>query len=353
MSLHSVFRGPHGFFHPLSLLTGLFIFCCASGCNQQNAGQYLRIQGKTMGTTYRITYFHPTADTLQQQVDSLLNQYLRSVSTYEPKSTISRFNQNPRGVKMDTTFQKVYMASREIYEATQGAFDPTVGPLVNLWGFGYKELPKADTATVDSMRKLVGFDNLKVKGDSLLKPLPDMELDFSAIAKGYGVDLVAEMLEAKGIEHYFVEIGGEIRMAGKNPSGGKWRAGIERPKENSQGLKAILSTTDQALATSGNYRNFYYRDGERYAHTIDPTSGYPVEHNLLSASVVASSCMYADAYATAFMVMGRGKTLNFLNNRPEIEAFLIYEDEAGKLITYSSPGIKRKIKSIEESALIK
>jgi thiamine biosynthesis lipoprotein len=175
-----------------------------------------------------------------------------------------------------------------------------------------------------------------------------MELDFGAIAKGYGVDLVAQLLKERGCVHYFVEIGGEIRTAGVNPDGSEWRVGIERPQENARALKAVLQLSDQGMATSGNYRNFYYEDGKRYAHTIDPKTGYPVDHQLLSATVVADECMTADAYATAFMVMGREAGQRLLKERPDLQAYFIYGDEQGGLATYATPQLKRKVETIPE-----
>lgn len=300
-----------------------------------------------MGTTYQITYRSSQKDSLQEGIDSLLKAFLQSVSTYEPQSTISSFNQAERGVVMDTLFRNVLEASRKIYRMTDGAFDPTVGPLVNAWGFGYEKKPNKDSATIDSLLQLVGLDRLEVRGDSLIKPDPRIELDFSAIAKGYGVDLVADYLQKKGIDDYFVEIGGEIRVSGRNPGGDSWRIGIERPEENQSALKAILTVNRGALATSGNYRNFYYEDGAKYAHTISPVTGYPVQHQLLSASVWASDCMQADALATAFMVMGHRKAQAFIK-KYDVDAYFIYASSEGDLRTYESPGLKSHIETIPE-----
>lgn len=317
--------------------------------SQEVEGQQIELQGRTMGTTYSVKYIDPEGRNLQPQIDSLLVAFNMSLSTYIPESEISRFNREGRLRYETPFFYPVLARSKEIYENTGGAFDPTVGPLVNAWGFGPEGRQSPGKATIDSLRKLVSYDSIVFDTATVQKKKDGIKLDFSAIAKGYGVDVVAQYLLAENIEDLFVEIGGEIYAQGNSGRGTPWRVGVNYPSgdfEDQQNAQAIVSLENQAIATSGNYRNFYEVDGVKYSHTISPVTGYPVNHSLLSVSVFAPDCMTADAYATAFMVLGWEKAVEIDEQRDDIEVYLIYNDENGAIKTYSSPGISDKIQVI-------
>ncbi|MGB3618923.1 MAG: FAD:protein FMN transferase [Catalinimonas sp.] len=314
---------------------------------QWTNAKYVAFQGRTMGTTYLIRYEDDERRSLKPQVDSLLVAFNASLSTYEPDSEISRLNRDNQIRFQSAYFFPVLEKSTEVFRRTNGAFDPTVGPLVNAWGFGPERRQRLDTAQVDSLRALVGFDRLRYDAQQITKPHDGMRLDFSAIAKGYGVDVVGEFLEGSGIQDYMVEIGGEVRCRGESPADVPWTIGIRNPKYRDQpgGPAGVLkiSLANRALATSGNYENYYEVDGRRYAHTIDPKTGFPVQHTLLSASVLADDCMTADAYATAFMVLGTDSAIALARQLPELEVLLVYDDAEGNLMTYQTPGMEQVI----------
>ena len=302
----------------------------------------VKFQGKTMGTYYNITYIDPTQQNHQKTIDSLFNAFDFSASTYNPKSVISHFNQNRTQdtIEVDATFAAIFEQSKEIYEQTNGNFNPTVMPLVNYWGFGAdKTKPDLDRSVVDSLKQLVNFEALSIfqKDDKyfVVRTQKGVELDFSAIAKGYGVDLIGNFLASKGLTDYFVEVGGEVVARGKNPRNEWWTVGINKPVEGdaSREIKDTLQLQNQALATSGNYRNFYEKDGQKFVHTISPKTGYTVPSNLLSASIVAKDCSTSDAIATACMVMGYDKAKEFIGGQKELEALLIYSGENGEMKT--------------------
>ena len=303
--------------------------------------------GQTMGTTYTVKYLDEESRNFQPQIDSLLLDFNQSLSTYIPESEISRFNRDALLKFESPFFYPVLKRSKEIFEITDGAFDPTIGPLVNAWGFGPEDRKTPDQATVDSLRQLVSFDSIFFDTVAVCKMVKGMKLDFSAIAKGYGVDVVADFLMDKGIENLFVEIGGEIYAHGVNDQGLAWKVGVNYPSpdpEKQQVVQAVVPLLNRAIATSGNYRNFYEEDGVIYSHTIDPVSGYPVRHQLLSASVFAPDCMTADAFATAFMVLGHERAIEIDEEEEDIQIYLIYSVEGGELETYASPGLTDEIK---------
>ena len=254
---------------------------------------------------------------------------------------ISKFNQSPHGAIMDFHFQKVFETAQTISENTHGAFDMTVAPLVNAWGFGFTKREKLSPQKTDSLKALIGMEHVKMKGDSVVKSRPGIMLDASAIAKGHGSDVVAALLDRAGCQHYMVEIGGEVVTKGQNPRQGDWRIGIDRPIDDPTGtkreLELIVELSGESLATSGNYRQFYIDEetGKKFSHTIDPDTGRPVEHSLLSASVVAPSCMIADAYATAFMVMGYEKSLELIKKHPRLEGCFIYDTKDGMKVKWT------------------
>jgi len=308
--------------------------------------EYINNTGLIFGTTYSMTYESPEGIDYQEAVhQQLMDVVDNSLSTFNPKSTISLINTN-QSHHTDSAFEKVYNQAKYISEVTNGAFDMTVAPLVNTWGFGYKDkdhiLPTDDE--VKALLDIVGYQKVHLENHQLIKDHPKTTLDASAIAKGYSVDVAAEFLESKGITNYMVEIGGEIRVGGLNKENNKWRLGIDKPIEdltlNHRALDTIIHLTDVALATSGNYRQFYYKDGKRYSHTIDPISGYPVDHTLLSATVLAADCMTADALATACMVMGAEKSLEVCETLQGVEIYLIV-DEDGQSKEIYSEGLKK------------
>ncbi len=311
---------------------------------QQHNTPYQNNTGFIFGTTYNITY--QSDIDLQKDIEAEMNKVNVSLSTFEPQSIISKVNQN-RDVRLDNMFTEVFTLAEQISRETDGDFDITVAPLVNEWGFGFKSGVAPNKHVIDSLKQLTGYQKVKLAGGRVVKTDPRIMLDCSAIAKGYGSDVVAKFLKSKGIDNFMVEIGGEIVTSGISPERVPWRIGVTKPEDDSlqqqQALQTVLNVTDKAMATSGNYRNFYYKGGKKYAHTIDPKTGYPVQHNILSATVIANSCAEADAYATAFMVMGLDKAKTVLEKHPELLAYLIYADQKGKNKVWFSPSMKGKI----------
>lgn len=297
----------------------------------QNQPTYRTQQGKIFGTLYTVTYEYNTD--LQPQIVAAMQAVDNSLSPFNKQSIITRVNNND-SVSVNELFTEVFNTAKYIYSETHGTFDPTVAPLVNAWGFGFKKGMDISSATIDSLRMLVGFDCINLDKGRITKADPRIMLDFSAIAKGYGSDCVARVLDSCGIKNYMVEIGGEVVVKGHNKNGNPWGIGITKPIDDSlsvsQELQTVLRLTDCAIATSGNYRNFYYKDGVKYAHTIDPRTGYPVQHSLLSATVIADNCMRADALATAFMVLGADSAMAYCERHPEIEGYFIVAADSGK-----------------------
>lgn len=248
---------------------------------------------------------------------------------------------------LNEMFLQVFTLAQKVSQDTDGAFDITVAPLVNAWGFGFKTGDQPSVASIDSLMSTVGYNKISLKGRQVFKENKNTMLDCSAIAKGYGSDVVAAFLKKRGIENFMVEIGGEVVTQGISEKRVPWRIGVTKPTEDSLSigdeLQTVLNVTNKAMATSGNYRNFYYKDGKKYAHTIDPKTGYPVQHSLLSATVLANNCATADAYATSFMVMGIEKAKAVLDRHPELMAYFIYSDKKGELAVWYSPSMKDKI----------
>lgn len=302
--------------------------------------EYRRMSGMVFGTTYNITY--QGGEELRSEVEAVLDSVNNSLSPFNENSVITAVNEN-REVKLDSMFTEVFRLARQVNEDTEGAFDITVAPLVNAWGFGFKNGFMPTDHQVDSLLNIVGMQKITLEGGKIRKTDPRVMLDCSAIAKGYAVDRVAQMLRAKGVKNMMVEIGGEIVALGKNSNGKVWRIGVTKPNDDTLSvnteLQTVLKLTNVAMATSGNYRNFYYKDGKKYAHTIDPKTGRPVQQSILSATVIAPTCAIADAYATSFMVIGFQRTMDILKRHPEMKAYLIYNDEKGDYQVWSSPGL--------------
>lgn len=299
-------------------------------------------EGLVFGTVYKITYQH--ADDLHIDIKKALAEVDNALSPYNPNSIITRINQN-RDTTLNAHFTHVFTLAQRVSEETDGAFDITVAPMVNAWGFGFKHAIEISPEAIDSLKEVVGYQKIAIEGDKVKKTDERVMLDCSSIAKGYGVDIVARALNKKGVQHYMVDIGGEVVVKGKNPRMKTWRIGINKPVEDSlsinQELQTILEVSGIGMATSGNYRKFYYKDGKRYAHTIDPRLGQPVQHNILSATVVAADCTTADAYATAFMVMGLEKSMEFCNKHPELNAYFICDGEGDAYEIHYTPGMER------------
>lgn len=302
----------------------LGVMLLLGGCQPE---VYRYAGGTVYGTYYRVAYEAP--EELDSGIVAQLERVNASLSMFDASSVISRLNHN-ESKRVDSLFVRMFTVARRVNQETKGAFDITVAPLVNAWGFGYKkgELPAA--GRIDTLRQWVGMEKLRLEGDSLQKQWKETEMDASSIAKGLGVDLVAEYLESEGVRNYMVDIGGEVRVKGKSDKKRAWRIGIDKPEDNPDAtdreLQLVVALEKGALATSGNYRNFYVREGKKYAHTISPATGYPVQQDVVSSTVYASACMEADAYATSFMVLGLQASRDVIAANPDIEACLIYTE---------------------------
>ena len=304
-----------------------------------------------MGTTYHITvitgYFQGIAG-LKAKIDARLDEINRSMSTYRQDSEISRFNrfkQAGRKFKVSNDFFQVMQAGRAIYRLSEGAWDATVKPLLDLWGFGQagpknKVPPQTE---IDALLPDIGFSNIETPAPGfLLKKRAGVTIDLSSIAKGFGVDQISDLLRNEGFENYLVEIGGEIMAAGNRKDGLPWRIGINRPRPDAafNEVYRVFELRNQAFATSGDYRNFFEANGIRYAHVIDPRTGYPVSNGVISVSIAADTCTLADGLATAVMVMGADKGLDLINRLAGVEGLIVVEKKDGTLVNYFSKGFK-------------
>lgn len=311
--------------------------------NQKNT-PYQHDKGMIFGTVYHVTY--QNSDNLNDQIVTELNKVDSSLSMFNKQSVITKVNDN-QDIEVDQMFGDVFTLARTVSADTDGAFDITVAPLVNAWGFGFKSGNMPSRHTIDSLRTFVGYKRVELHDNRIVKADPRVMLDCSAIAKGYGCDVVAELLRRKGIDNFMVEIGGEVVTSGISEKRVPWKIGVTKPSDDSLSvnneLQTVLNITDKAMATSGNYRNFYYKNGKKYAHTIDPATGYPVQHSLLSATVISDRCAKADAYATAFMVMGLEKAKKVLDRHRDLMAYLIYSDHKGEYKVWFSPSLRDKI----------
>ena len=308
--------------------------------SQQHNMPYQRDTGFVFGTIYNITY--QSDSNLKKEIEEELKKVDQSLSPFNSTSTISRVNRNEE-VKVDEMFAEVFNRAMEISKETDGAFDITVAPLVNAWGFGFKSGEHPTAHTIDSLLATIGYQRVALVGSKVVKKDRRTMLDCSSIAKGYGCDRVAQLLRDKGISNFMVEIGGEVVTQGINPERLPWKIGVTKPIDDSLNtnnqIQTVLNVTDKAMATSGNYRNFYYKNGQKYAHTIDPKTGYPVQHNILSATVLAADCTTADAYATAFMVLGMERSQAILQKHPELMAYFIYTDHKGNNAVWFTKGL--------------
>lgn len=328
----------------VSFVVILLILTIFTLISQKDTVKSRHLTGQTMGTiVYNIKVMDGETAGFKNSIDSLLVAFNKSLSTYIPDSEISRFNQTNELKNPSNLITDVFKKSTIVYAQTNGAFDPTVGPLIAVWGFGPNKLMLVpDSLIIDSVLLLVNLEKVKFEGGQLTKG-KNMSLDFSAIAKGQAVDEVSNWLEKKGIRNYMVEIGGEVRCKGQ-----VWTIGIEDPTVNplDRRLLASAKLQDRSLATSGNYRNFYEKDGQRYAHIVDPRTGYTAKHNLLSASVFGADCMTVDAFATAFMVLGLEESIRIVESDPDLDALFIF-GSGDTTDSYVSTGIASAIEFIK------
>ena len=310
---------------------------------QQHSMPYQQCSGVIFGTTFHVTYQYD--EDLEAEVVDKLKEVDAALSMFNEQSTISKINNN-QAVEPDKMFLDVFQLAQQVSKDTHGAFDITVAPLVNLWGFGFKHAQEPTKHAIDSLRQFVGYQKVSYDGKTIQKQDPRIMLDCSAIAKGYGTDVVARLMDEKGVKNYLVEIGGEVVTRGISEKRVPWKIGVTKPTDDSlhigNELQTVLNVTDKAMATSGNYRNFYYKGGRKYAHTINPKTGRPVQHNILSATVLCNQCAKADAYATAFMVMGLDKAREVLERNPDLTVYFIYDDKGQNKVWYS-PSMKDKI----------
>lgn len=311
---------------------------------QQHSMPYRKTSDFIFGTTYHVTY--QCDSDLTQSIKAELLKVDASLSPFNKESVITAVNEN-MDVQLDDMFKEVFNLAMDISKDTDGAFDITVAPLVNAWGFGFKNGFQPSSHQVDSLLQLIGYEKVSMVDGKVTKQDPRIMLDCSAIAKGYGTDRVARLLRSRGIQNYMVEIGGEVVTSGVNPERVPWKIGVTKPVDDSLNvgheLQTVLNVTNKAMATSGNYRNFYFKGGKKFAHTVDPKTGYPVQHSLLSATVLAKSCAVADAYATSFMVMGFDKARQVLDRHPELMAYFIYSNQKGDMDVWYSPSLRDKI----------
>ena len=320
----------------LLLISLLFVSC---------RQRYYEERGTVFHTLYQVKYQSNIA--LAEKIDAELQAFDLSLNPFNPNSILSKVNRNEE-VEVDQWFIDVFNKSMEVSEHSNGLFDVTAAPLINLWGFGFENFDKISLEIIDSLKTFVGYQKVRLEGKYIIKDDPRLMLNFSAIAKGYACDVIAALLEREGVDNYLVDIGGEIAARGKNARGVCWRIGINEPEDdnfvmNNSYNEVVQLCGKSGMATSGNYRNYYIKDGKKYAHTIDPITGYPSEQNILSATIVAPDCMTADAYATAFMVMGVEDACSLAEQIPEIAYYLIYSGDDGiTQITYSD-GMSSKL----------
>lgn len=327
----------------LFIVISLFLISCGKGTSSEN-----QVLGEALGTTYQIIYFSEKDLPVEEALDSIFLEINQSMSTYQNDSDISKINKGDSRVEVDHMFREVFALSEKVYQESGGYFDPTVGELVNMYGFGpEKGLKKIDSSSIDSLLQHVGLDKIDISPEGkITKSAPEVYLDFNAIAKGYAIDVIGIYLERQNVENYLIELGGELLANGKNlKKGGPWRVGIDDPneEEGNRSYSAIVELKDRAMATSGNYRKFRLDSitGTKYVHTINPMTGYPERSTMLSASVLAENCALADAYATAFLALGVERSKEVLGRLEAVDAYFIYSGENGEIANFASPGFEK------------
>lgn len=328
-------------------LFAIFFVLIFTSCRHRPEPVLVKIGGETQGTYYAITYYSDDSTSLQPSIDSLLHRFDSTASTYKPNSIISRLNNNDTSTRADEMFTTIFQKAMEVSEKTSGAFDITVGPLVTAWGFGLSNRVQMNQHKIDSILKFVGFHKVMLDNGKLIKTDPRIRIDYNAIAQGYAVDVVAAFFDSKGIQSYLIDIGGEVLGRRTKPGGERWNVAIEKPAKSAddqRSIQAVVFLQDRAISTSGSYRKYYEENGIRFSHEIDPSTGYPVKHSTLSVSVLAPDCMTADAYATAFMVMGVDKGKEYLKNHPKLDAYFIYTGPDGNVKTFYTRGFEKLLK---------
>lgn len=326
----------------------IFIPLIVFGCNfnpEHEKLNYINFQGETQGTYYIVKYFDNNGINYQNEIDSILKAIDQSVSLWVNHSIISKVNRNEK-VKLDSYFIDNFNLSQKIALETEGAFDCTLGPLIEAWGFGFKQRIQLTQHMIDSIKNFIGHNKVSLKNNYLIKEDQRIEINFNAIAQGYSVDLIGKYLDLQGIKNYLIDIGGEIICKGEKPNKEKWIVGIQKPTEEKNGAieaQIKVELKNKALVTSGSYRKYFEENGKRFSHMIDPNTGYPVTHNLLSVTVLGETCAEIDAYATAFMVMGLEKAVYFVNKRKDLDAYFIYLDENKKIKSLATKGLNKLI----------
>ena len=327
------------------ILTTIILVVLLQSCSIDNQ-EPISLIGEAQGTYYSIKYYDILNRNFKPMIDSILHDFDMSVSLWEPESILSKVNSGNDSVDLDNYFIDNFNLSKEIAEETKGAFDFTIGALVKTWGFSIKNNRVIDSITIDSLLYVTGYEKVNLINNKVVKHNPAVNFDFNAIAQGYSVDIVSDFLKSQGIENFLVDIGGEVTLSGVKANGKKWRVGIEKPTNNAnsgQNITVKIELTDKSLATSGNYRKFFIKDGVKYSHMIDPSTGYPAMHNLLSVTVIAKNTALADAYATACMVMGYDKAREFIDSKQNLEAMFIVADKDDDYINFMTKGFEKLV----------
>lgn len=318
----------------------------ASSCSLNESNLPIKLSGEAQGTYYSIIYYDLQQRDFKFEIDSLLDAFDESVSLWVPESILSKVNNNSENVILDEYFINNFNLSKKVASETDGAFDFTIGPLVKAWGFGYDNHKHVDSTIIDSLLKIIGYNKVDIINSRIVKENRNTTFDFNAIAQGYSVDIIGSFFDSMLIDNYLIDIGGEVIARGQKPNNAPWKVGIEKPAKdphNQRDLSAIIELKNLSVATSGNYRKFFVKDGVKYSHTINPKTGYPASNNLLSVSIITNNTALADAYATACMVMGLEKSILFIEQRSELEAFFIYSDENGDYDVYATDGFSSLI----------
>ena len=300
------------------------------------------LQGLAQGSYYTVTYYDEQGRNFQQEIDSIFHAVDLSINLWVDTSVISQVNRN-EDVTLDSIFIDNFRIAQEAANLSDGYFDPTISPIVAAWGFSYKSGDSITPQLIDSLKQLVNYRNIRIEDGKVIKANPDMKLDFNAIGQGYTSDLIASFLDSRGIKNYLVDTGGEIMARGGKPNGQPWIVGVEKPAKNwdsEQEVQVRITLHDKGLVTSGSTRKYVERNGKRYSHCIDPNTGYPVEHQLLSATVLAENSVWADALASICMVMGMEKSLPLIEDMDGVEAYYIYVNESGELEAFATEGFK-------------
>ena len=323
----------------------VFVLCVAiiASCSRQP--QKIVLQGLAQGSYYAVTYFDEQGRNFQHEIDSIFHAVDMSVNLWVDSSIISKVNRNEE-VTLDSIFINNFNIAQEAAQLSDGYFDPTISPIVAAWGFSYKTGDSITPQLIDSLKQLVDYRKIRIENEKIVKENPSIQLDFNAIAQGYTSDMIASFLDSRGIKNYLVDTGGEIMARGEKPDGKPWIVGIEKPAENwdsEQVVQTRIALRDKGLVTSGSTRKYVERNGKRYSHCIDPKTGYPVEHQLLSVTVLADNSVWADALASICMVMGKEKSLPLIENLDEVEAYYIYVNERNELETFATNGFQNLI----------